>query len=165
MAEERVRNIQRLRRRFRRQRSPARLQLRAAKLPYQKRETLLSRGELAFYRVLRQAVSHRYSISIKTRLADVLKCPDNLWDTTHGRKLSQKHIDFVLYDSWTARIIAAIELDDRSHESVIRRERDAFIDDAMRDAGVPLVRIKAASRYDPTGLYIAIDGAICGLRT
>lgn len=117
-------------------------------LPYVAREGLLSRGELVFFRVLRRAVANRYSISIKTRLADIIKCPDELWDTPHGRRLSQKHLDFILYDSWTSRIVTAIELDDRSHYRPERRIRDQFIEQALIAGGVALVRIRAAARYD-----------------
>jgi hypothetical protein len=152
MAQERAPNVQIFRRRFRRVRSSARIRLPAPKLPYERREALLSRGELAFYRVLRRAIGERYSISIKTRLADVLKCPDELWDAPHGRKLSQKHVDFVLFDPDTASIIAAVELDDRSHQQPGRRRRDEFVNEAFRAAGTALFRIKAASRYDVNSL-------------
>jgi hypothetical protein len=144
-----TRSSARSRRRCRSHRRPA---CPRAPLPYEGRETLLSRGELAFYRVLRRAVASRYSISIKTRLADILKCPDHLWDAPHGRKLSQKHVDFVLFDPSTTSIIAAIELDDRTHQQTERRRRDEFVNEAFRAAGMTLCRIQAASRYDVDSL-------------
>ncbi len=118
--------------------------------PYERRETLLSRGEFAFYRVLSQAVAPRHGISMKTRLADVVRCPPELWDTIHGRRLSQKHVDFVVYDRYTAAIIAVVELDDKSHDAKDRRGRDSFVDGILRSVGVAIVRILsgAASRYD-----------------
>ena len=73
---------------------------------YERRKSLLSRGELAFYRVLRQATRGQWGISIKTRLADVVRCPDDLWRTAHGQQVAQKHVDFVLYDKLNATIIA-----------------------------------------------------------
>jgi very-short-patch-repair endonuclease len=117
-------------------------------LPYQRREALLSRGELAFFRVLSRAVATTHAISLKTRLADVVRCPPELWDTIHGRRLSQKHVDFVVYDRFTAAIIAVVELDDRSHDAKDRRNRDAFVDGVLRSLGVVIVRVRAASRYD-----------------
>src|SRR5688572_30487420 len=115
--------------------------------PYLRRDSLLSRGELAFYRVLRRALRGQFGISLKTRLADIVKCPDELWETPHGRRLCQKHIDFVLYERTTARIIGAIELDDASHDSPDRKRRDRFVDDVFQHTGVKLFRIRAASRY------------------
>lgn len=85
---------------------------------------------------------------MKTRLADVVRCPPELWDTVHGRRLSQKHVDFVVYDQFTAAIVAVVELDDQSHLAEDRRERDAFVDHVLRSLGIVLVRIRAASRYD-----------------
>jgi hypothetical protein len=115
---------------------------------------------LAFYRVLRRAVAGRYSISIKTRLADVVKCPNDLWDEPEGRRVSQKHVDFVLYDPWTTAIVAAVELDDRSHDEPERRRRDQFLNEALSAAGILLVRVKAASRYDSQSLRHQFEVAI-----
>jgi hypothetical protein len=134
-------------------------------LPYEKRESLLSRGELAFYRVLRRAIPAGCSIAIKTRLADVMKCPDRLWDSPHGRKLCQKHVDFVLYDAWTARVLAAIELDDRTHESIVRRRRDDFVNSAFESVGVVLIRVHAAYYYDVADLQQKIAPLLADLDT
>jgi hypothetical protein len=112
----------------------------------------LSRGELAFYRVLRLAIPRHTALSLKTRLVDVVGCPDELWTTPYGRRLSQKHVDFVLFDEDTAAIVAVLELDDRTHRLPSRRRRDLFLDDVFARSGVPLIRVRAASRYDLLGL-------------
>ena len=46
----------------------------AERLPYFSKEALLSRGELAFYDMLRRAVPAGVGISMKVRLADVIGC-------------------------------------------------------------------------------------------
>ena len=125
-------------------------------LPYERRDALLSRGELAFFRALSQAVAFRHGISMKTRLADVVRCPPELWDTMHGRRLSQKHVDFVVYDRYTAAIVAVVELDDRSHDSKIRRDRDAFVDDVLGGLGVAFIRVRAASNYNVDSLRLRL---------
>src|SRR5277367_3077851 len=96
----------------------------ARRHPYQRRELLLSRGELAFYIVLRRALRGAFGISLKTRLVDLVIVPPELWDSPHGWKLSQKHVDFVLYDRQTTAIVAVVELDDRTHDTAARRKRD-----------------------------------------
>jgi hypothetical protein len=121
-------------------------------LPYQRRESLLSRGELAFFRVLSRAIANSHGISLKTRLADVVRCRPELWDTVHGRRLSQKHVDFLVYDRFTAAIVAVVELDDRSHDAPNRCERDAFVNGVFRSLGVAIIRVRAASRYDVASL-------------
>jgi hypothetical protein len=115
--------------------------------------------------VLRRAIGGCFAISIKTRLADVLKCPDDLWHTPLGRRVCQKHVDFVLYDRFTAAIVAAIELDDRTHDKPERRRRDDFLDDAFRSAAVVLVRVRAARRYDAKALQNQIEGMISPTRS
>jgi hypothetical protein len=126
---------------------------------YERRESLLSRGEMAFYRVLRQATRGEWGISIKTRLADVIKCPDDLWQTGHGRRIAQKHVDFVLYDQVTTAIVAVIELDDRTHREPGRHARDHSVNSALHKADIPLLRVVAASRYEVADIRQGIAAA------
>ena len=99
----------------------------------------------------------RHGISMKTRLADVVRCPPELWDTIHGRRLCQKHVDFIVYDRFTAAIVAVVELDDRSHNAPDRRDRDSFVDSVLRSVGVAIVRIRAASSYDFDALRLQLN--------
>ena len=92
----------------------------------------------------------------------MVHCPRNLWETLHGRRISQKHLDFVLYDRTDARVIAAVELDDRSHDRRDRRERDEFVDRTLVAAGVVLIRFRAAANYDPMLIRRHIDDATAG---
>jgi hypothetical protein len=108
---------------------------------------IMSRAELAFYRVLSLAVTGRCSISLKTRLADVVDCPDSMWRKPLGRRLAQKHVDFVLYDPTTATIHAVIELDDATHDLPARRRRDLFVDGLLERARIPLLRVRWAPTY------------------
>ncbi len=102
-------------------------------MPYSRRAGLLSRGELAFYRVLLTAL--------------LVTVPFAVWQE-YGRPISGKHVDFVLADARTTAILLVIELDDRTHQQRDRRERDEFVDGVLGSAGVPLLRVKAAGSYD-----------------
>ena len=119
-----------------------------AALPYFSRETLLSEGERAFYDVLRTSIPDGVAISMKVRLADVIDCSPAARQKGYFAKVSQKHLDFVLYDVVSTRILAGVELDDRSHQRPDRIRRDQFLEEAMSTAGIPLLRIPAASSYD-----------------
>jgi hypothetical protein len=121
---------------------------RGTPLPYRRRRSLLSRGEKAFYDVLREAVGGRFAIAIKPRLADVLHCPRTQWHSAAGARVKPRHLDFLLYDHETTAPVLALELDDVSHDAPERRERDAFVDEALLVAGVVLVRVKAAASYN-----------------
>lgn len=97
---------------------------------------------------------------MKVRLADVIDCPRAAWSMGYGRLIAQKHLDFVLIDPATTRIRAAIELDDRSHRLQVRRARDRFVEAAMHAAGVPLVRLPAASAYRPHEVWRTVKKAL-----
>ena len=55
------------------------------------------------------------------------------------RKISSKHVDFVVVDCGF-NILCAIEIDDSSHFEKSRVARDKFVDRIFRQAGVPLFR-------------------------
>ena len=49
-----------------------------------------------------------------------------------------------------------IELDDSSHQESKRQERDKFVNEVFRQAGLPLLRVKARSSYSTGELSLAI---------
>lgn len=114
---------------------------------YWQRDNFLSAAELAFYRVLEQAVGQSYSINNKVRLWDVLYVPRRDDSRTYENKISSKHIDFLLCNPTTMQPVLAIELDDASHNRKDRQDRDAFVDQACAAAGLPILHIKAARTY------------------
>lgn len=114
---------------------------------YRKCDALLTRGEQAFFQCLRRCIGSRYLLQCKVRLADVVRCSDEAWDDTPGRRISQKHLDFVVCDPRTLAVLLAIELDDRSHREASRRRRDAFLNGVAEGIGLPLLRVRARSYY------------------
>lgn len=115
-----------------------------------RRRDFLSKGERAFFRVLQQAVGRGGLVMAKVRLADLLIPATGVgqqgWQAAFNR-ISAKHVDFVICgpDDVVPRL--AIELDDASHRQATRKERDAFIEEACRSAGLPLLRIPADRDY------------------
>jgi ssDNA-binding Zn-finger/Zn-ribbon topoisomerase 1 len=63
-------------------------------------------------------------------------------------KISSKHFDFLLCDKNDLSILCAIELNDRSHNSKKRKDRDIFLEGACQSANVPLVQIVAQTTYN-----------------
>jgi hypothetical protein len=133
-------SLRRLRRKFREPLPGA--------FPYRARIALVTKNELVFYTALRRAAGARFAIAPKVRLADIITCSKGAWCLGYGRLVAQKHIDFVLCDPATLRVLLALEVDDRSHERPERRLRDRFVDEALKAAGIPLVRVCAARSYD-----------------
>lgn len=60
----------------------------------------------------------------------------------------------------TARTVAAIELDDRTHDQRDRRKRDVFVEQALDAANVVLIRFRAASAYVPFAIRRQIETAV-----
>lgn len=133
---------------------------------YRPRHFLLTKNEAAFFRVLNALVADRYQISCKVRLADIVTCDDADWKRGHANRISQKHIDFVLNCPESSRIVAAIELDDSSHECPERRARDAFLNRLFWQVGVILIRVPAKWDYDfdVVGGQLAKAGLFLGRR-
>lgn len=86
----------------------------------------------------------------KVRVADVIKPGKGLsrseWQKAFN-KISAKHFDFLLCKNDDLSIICAIELDDSSHKSKNRHERDEFLKGACEAASIPLIQVPAKSGY------------------
>lgn len=108
---------------------------------------LLTPTERDFYNVLRRAIPAGVSICMKVRLGDIVRCSEFNWRNGWGRKVAQKHIDFVLVNSLNSYILIAIELDDPSHSRQDRVERDEFVNDVLTGAGIGIVRVQVKPEY------------------
>jgi hypothetical protein len=118
--------------------------------PYQKQDTLLTPAERSFFGVLEQVLSEKARIFSKVRVGDVLKVSpilDKSRRTTALNRINLKHVDFVLCNTDDLSILGAIELDDQSHMSSRRKDRDDFLDKSFAAAQVPLLRVPAKIAY------------------
>lgn len=118
-------------------------------LPYEKRGSLLSAAERNFLKSLDLALDGEARVFAKIRIEDLIEvrgAKGKAWASARG-KIKSRHIDFALCDPTTFEILAAVELDDRSHSSRKAAETDAFKDACFAAAGIPLHRFKAARSY------------------
>lgn len=84
-----------------------------------------------------------YTVFAKVRLLDLLEpVKGNPKYKTYFYKVQAKHVDFVLCD---AKLVARyiIELDDSSHDSEKRKERDAFVDEVVQSVGYKIIHVRA----------------------
>ena len=111
--------------------------------PYQK-VYLLTKNEWAFYRKLKPITDkYRLHILSKVRMADIVQVKKGLTNKQYYSafgKIKSRHIDFVLADPRNLRILAAIELDDNSHQNVDRQQADFFENKLFETIGLPLIR-------------------------
>lgn len=117
---------------------------------YHKRGSLFTPAERSFLSVLDQAVSDQYRVFGKVRVADILNPAKGMsrknWQVAFN-KISSKHFDYILCSKETLGVIAAIELDDKSHLSARAKKRDVLLESACDSAGLPLIRFQAKSGY------------------
>lgn len=122
--------------------------------PYHLRDDFLSRAELSFYLVLKQAVSDKVLICTKVDLGDLfyVKSNDPSKYRSYTNKIDRKHVDYLLCDLKTVRPLLGIELDDKSHQKSDRQVRDEFVEKVFTAAKLPLVRIPVQRSYSISGL-------------
>ncbi len=128
-------------------------------LPYERVDSLLTEGERPFYAALRVAMNGRYAILAKVRLEDLVHVRAHGRDRMSARgRVKSRHVDFVICTIDALVPLAAIELDDSSHDRADRIERDEFVDRVFETIALPLIRVKTSSRYDPAEIARRLAG-------
>jgi hypothetical protein len=114
---------------------------------YQKR-FLMSVNEKAFYNELSVICKKLgFLLFSKVRLIDLIE-PVSKDDRGAKQHVIQKHVDFVLCHSSTLMPVLVIELDDKSHDSERRQQKDADKDKALESAGLPILRTRSSARLE-----------------
>ncbi|MEK7576954.1 MAG: DUF2726 domain-containing protein [Patescibacteria group bacterium] len=124
------------------------------KLPYKKKDYLLSIAERKFYDVLSKvAEENNFLLFAKVRLEDLLWLPKGTENRFGLRnRIKSRHIDFVLCDKQNIKPLLAIELDDSSHDTERGRVRDINIDHILKDAELPILHVRAVGFYNKVDL-------------
>lgn len=120
------------------------------KMPY-KKKLLLTKNEWNFYKGILEICSEKnLHIIAKVRLADLVEIEKGLdkkqWQK-YFNKIKNKHIDFVLCNPENLKVIALVELDDKSHNRNDRIERDNFISKLCVKVGYKLIRVNSAKQF------------------
>lgn len=120
---------------------------------YQRCDSLLTRGESAFFPTLQTACAGRSLIFSQVQLCKLISPRRGIsrWQT-YQNKIDRKSVDFVLCNPNSFAIELIIELDDKTHTTEKRKSRDTFLDDALKSANIPILHIAAASTYSPVAL-------------
>ena len=118
--------------------------------------SLLSERENEFYHHLLALYPH-HQIFVQVALSQLINVDRNHPERDSIRaRYKQLVADFVLCGQ-DLRVIAVIELDDRSHERADRQDADARKNKALADAGIRLVRIRAGTLPSEDALRALID--------
>lgn len=130
---------------------------------YRAQPSLLTPAERSFFGVAEKALPSDCRLFAKVRIADILQPVSNGSRSARQaalNRISAKHVDFLLCDGTTLKILAGIELDDKSHSTLDRGIRDSFLDSAFAQAGIPLVRVRASQGYSISELRQQIENAL-----
>ncbi|EBV0230929.1 hypothetical protein DNI83_21755 [Salmonella enterica subsp. salamae serovar Sofia] len=106
---------------------------------------LMTEREQRFLRRLDRVTDTRHwRLCPQVRVADIVRvAPDRKSGSREWwqlfRLVSQWHCDVVITDR-DGHIVAAVELDDRSHQSPKRQRRDLLLEEVLKQAGIPLLR-------------------------
>lgn len=134
-----------------------------SRLPYQCRAEFLTPAELVFFRALEEAVDGRFYIFAKVRIGDLLCVVEGTENAgAWFGKIGQKHVDFMLAGKNDVKPVLVIELDDSSHDLPHRQARDAFVDEALKTAGLAMLRVKWQKEYAVPELDQSIRRAVPG---
>jgi len=130
--------------------------------PYRLRDDFLSPAEKNFYLTLKGCVSDWADVCPKVSLGDVFyaTCKDFGQRQSYTNRINRKHVDFLLCDKKSAMPLLGIELDDSSHNKARRQERDQFVENVFKEAGLPLERISVRMSYNPKELGIRLESRI-----
>ncbi|UCE93519.1 MAG: DUF2726 domain-containing protein [Flavobacteriaceae bacterium] len=102
---------------------------------------------MEFYKTLKKVINEDLIILSMVRLADIFSIEKGKGYQASLNRINSRHVDFLLCHNSTLRPVAAIELDDKSHQRSDRIKRDEFVNQLFTNAGLPLLRYPSKSYY------------------
>jgi hypothetical protein len=130
-------------------------------LPFRLRDDFLSPAEAAFYHTLKSMMKDYFVILTKVSLADLFYVAHPEKNLSARNRIDRKHVDFLICDPKTLSPQFGIELDDSSHQSASRQERDNLVDQVFHVAGLPLLHIPVIPNgYNQQELGVLFASAI-----
>ncbi len=107
---------------------------------YISKNYLLTKAEQTFFNLLLENINADFYVATQVHLADVVR-PREKKDIGLLNRIARKHLDFVIIEKRTSKILMAIELDDKSHSRDYVSRRDQAKNYALKNAGINLVRV------------------------
>jgi len=115
-------------------------------MPYAKGQ-LLTKTEQAFFTILvKEALKRRLLVCPKVRLEDIIFVTDKQNRNKYRGHIKSRHVDFVLLNT-NCETVAAIELDDPSHNTKKAAKADQFKNELFYAVKIPLIRICTGTDY------------------
>jgi hypothetical protein len=122
--------------------------------PLEPKRHLLTERERELFQRLRAALPG-YVVLAQVQVIQLMAFERGRWTQGIFNRICQLSVDFVILRADTS-IVAAIELDDATHERTDRRDADARKTHALRSAGIQLVRWNVKTLPDVSAIAAAL---------
>lgn len=105
---------------------------------------IMTDSEVQFFKKLQHALPE-YTVFSQVQLSRIIEPSEEAGRDRQFwfNRVCRQSVDFVLIDQNMQTVLAAIELDDWTHESAARQKQDAKKDKALASAGIPIIRFHA----------------------
>jgi len=112
------------------------------KLPYKKEKYLMNISERKFFEEVENIIDDDYVIIPQISLNSILKTnsKNNFWK--YQNKINKKIVDFLICKKPYFEPVMIVEYDGRTHNRKDRKERDLFLDKALKSAGLEVLHFK-----------------------
>jgi very-short-patch-repair endonuclease len=128
---------------------------------FKKRKYFMTSSENAFYKRLVSLYGDKYFIFPQVNVASILSEKINGQNWKAARNIiNRKSVDYLICDKNYIMPLAAIELDDSSHDKEDRIKRDALVEQMFINSGMPLVRFKNVNNLSDYELKEKIESAL-----
>tara|TARA_B100002051_G_scaffold276170_2_gene322905 strand:+ start:3761 stop:4252 length:492 start_codon:yes stop_codon:yes gene_type:complete len=120
------------------------------RFPYHLKQFFFSRSEQEFFNILNAHLdAHRYTVFPKVRLGDFVQVDSEEYrNRKWWNMIRAKHVDFLIWDLVERKIVLAIEVDGKSHNSEKMIKRDEFVNDLYKQVGLDLKRVKVGVSFE-----------------
>lgn len=102
------------------------------------------------------------SYGLEVRISDLVYVKRPHENQGARNRIDRKHVDFLICETKTMDPKLVVELDDQSHQRKDRQDRDEFVDEVFRIAGIPIVHIPAAKGYQVDEVRSVLHNAWTG---
>lgn len=103
---------------------------------YELKASLMTPSELEYFKCIQSVLPEGYILQAQANLASFI----NRTDGAHFRNELYRNVDFLITDlSYKPRLV--LEINDRTHLTSARRERDEKVKHICEEAGIPIIRL------------------------
>ena len=114
---------------------------------YTTKKYIMTQTELVFYRELKKITDElELTIFPQVDLERIIQVTDN--NSADRNKIKSRSIDYTIVNNKNCKIVACIELDDKSHNTQKAQKADNFKNELFNKVNIPLHRIKVNTFYN-----------------